>query len=388
MVAVGIDDAARLTEQVLVDDLTATEGHAMVGPRGSLGLQVYAHAVGSSKGGLGGTIGMEADVVEPVLTALEEDARPRGLVDRWIAGLGEAAVLDCAAQPYRLTVEQELTTTDGDVANAEGNGERLAAVDEGAGVEIGVGLAPEAHAVAQQHLMRGTVDHDGDLAGGNIGDDADDGARDDSELDAPGNAVPVALRLVGDAVGILSHADVLDAVIDIDGNGVGAPGTDEVCDIVLMGRGERQLAAHAAAVDIDSGLDMGPLEEEHHATATPRTGHADGAAIPGMAHIVGGGREEERELDVALEAVLLHVGIEIVGRVVGGACPYGMCRDGVALAVGEHGAGQGNVVVIMGSIAHGEIPAAGEVDSLLCEEGAAEEPCDDGREQTGKTVHS
>ena len=65
-----------------------------------------------------------------------------------------------------------------------------------------------------------------------------------------------------------------------------------------------------------------------------------------------------------------------------------MCRDGVALAVGEHGAGQGNVVVIMGSIAHGEIPAAGEVDSLLCEEGAAEEPCDDGREQTGKTVHS
>ena len=74
---------------------------------------------------------MEADVVEPVLTALEEDARPRGFVDRWIAGLGEAAVLDCAAQPYRLTVEQELTATDGDVANAEGDGERLAAVDEG-----------------------------------------------------------------------------------------------------------------------------------------------------------------------------------------------------------------------------------------------------------------
>lgn len=76
--------------------------------------------------------------------------------------------------------------------------------------------------------MRGAVDHDGDLAGGNIGDDADDGARDDSELDAPGNAVPVALRLVGDAVGVLSHADVLDAIIDIDGNGVGAPGADEV----------------------------------------------------------------------------------------------------------------------------------------------------------------
>ena len=386
--AVGIDDAARLGEQVLVDDLTATEGHAMVGPRGTLGLQVDAHTVGSGEGGLGRTIGMEADVVEPVLTALEEDARPRGFVDRWIAGLGEAAVLDCAAQPYRLTVEQELTATDGDVANAEGDGERLAAVDEGAGVEIGVGLAPEAHAVAQQHLMRGAVDHDGDLAGGNVGDDADDGARDDSELDAPGNAVPVALRLVGDAVGILSHADVLDAVIDIDGDGVGAPGTDEVCDIVLMGRGERQLAAHAAAVDIDGGLNMRSLEEEHHAAAPPRTGHADGAAIPGMAHIVGGGREEERELDIALAAVLLHVGIEIVGGVVGGACPRGMCRDGVALAVGEHGAGQGDVIVIMGSIAHGEIPAAGEVDSLLCEKGAAEEPCDDGREQTGKTVHS
>ena len=362
MVAVGIDDAARLTEQVLVDDLTATEGHAMVGPRGSLGLQVDAHAVGSGEGGLGGTIGMEADVVEPVLTALEEDARPRGLVGRGIARLGEAAVLDRAAQPYRLTVEQELTATDGDVANAEGDGERLAAVDEGAGVEIRVGLAPEAHAVAQQNLMRGAIDHDGDLAGGNVGDDADDGARGSGELDAPGNAVPVALRLVGDAVGVLSHADVLDAVIDIDGDGVGAPGTDEVCDIVLMGRGERQLAAHAAAVDIDGGLDMGPLEEEHHATAPPRTGHTDGAAIPGMAHIVGGGREEERELDVALAAVLLHVGIEIVGGVVGGACPHGMCRDGVALAVGEHGAGQGNVVVIMGSIAHGEIPAAGEVD--------------------------
>jgi hypothetical protein len=55
--------------------------------------------------------------------------------------------------------------------------------------------------------------------GGEVGDDAlliyiRCGAQFDTACDA----IPVALRLVGNAVGVLSDADVLDAVIDADGN--------------------------------------------------------------------------------------------------------------------------------------------------------------------------
>ena len=128
MMAIGIDDAAGLLEEVFVDDLTATQLHAMIGPRRSLGLQVEAHLVGSGEGGFGRAIAVEAHVVESVLATLLEDAQPRRLVGGRIARFGEAAVLHRATQPDGFAVQVELRSADADVAHAEAQRERLAVV--------------------------------------------------------------------------------------------------------------------------------------------------------------------------------------------------------------------------------------------------------------------
>ena len=73
---VGIDDALRLLQQVLVDLLSATEFYTVVRPRRTFGLQIDTQFVGSSKGSLGRTIGMEPHVVQTVLLDLRENTDP------------------------------------------------------------------------------------------------------------------------------------------------------------------------------------------------------------------------------------------------------------------------------------------------------------------------
>ena len=271
MMAIGIDDAAGLLEKVFVDDLTATQLHAMIGPRRSFGLQVEAHLVGSGKGGFGRAVAVEAHMVEPILTTLLEDSEPRRLIGGRIARLGEAAVLYRATQPDGFAVQVELRSADADVAHAEAQRERPAVVADLPRVEIRVELVPELEGVAEVERVDGVAAHvDDDTACGNIGNDTDGRCRlARAQFDAPDDAVPVALRLVGHAVGILSDAHILDPVVDADADGVPAAEAHEGRDVVLVGCGERQLVTHLPAVDEDGGLDVGTLEEEHDGTFAP-----------------------------------------------------------------------------------------------------------------------
>ena len=75
-------------------------------------------------------------------------------------------------------------------------------------------------------------------------------------------------------------------------------------------------------------------------------------------------RQEERKLHLPLDAVFSHIRIEVERRVVERARPTGVHTDSVALAVGQHGTWQYDIVVIDGAVAKGEVPCTGEGNRL------------------------
>ena len=78
---------------------------------------------------------------------------------------------------------------------------------------------------------------DDDAAGSNIGNNTDSGSCFTRlQFDASDDTIPVALRLVGHAMGILADANVFDAVVDTDANGVLSTEANERGDVVLVGR--------------------------------------------------------------------------------------------------------------------------------------------------------
>ena len=83
-----------------------------------------------------------------------------------------------------------------------------------------------------------------------------------SQFNLSGNAVPVALCLVGNAMGILSYANILDAVVYLDGNDVLFAELDQRCHIILMRNAERHLMTSLLAVHKDCRLYVWPLQEE------------------------------------------------------------------------------------------------------------------------------
>ena len=68
------------------------------------------------------------------------------------------------------------------------------------------------------------------------------------------------MRLVGDAMRVLTDADVLDAVVDTDGEFVVAAWAQEGREVVLVRHAEAHLMAHFVAVDEDGGLDVRALQ--------------------------------------------------------------------------------------------------------------------------------
>ena len=360
MVAIGIKDGAPLVHEVFVDGLAVAELHTVVGPRRSFGLQVDAEAVGSHEGSLGRAIAVEADVVETVLLTFPEQTHPRGGVGGRIARLREAAVLHGATQMNGVAVEEDITFLHLHLAETEGDADGHPVVTDGGGVELWVVFVPRL-GTRDMDVVGAVVEGDMRRRGGEVGDDTatpDEGLA--AQLDAAGDAVPVTLRLVGDAVTILSHADILDAVIDADGELVVATIAEVGRDIVLMRCGEGHLVAHLTAVDEDGGLDMRTLQEEGDTLSAPLLGNAHRATIYSLPHEMVPGCEEERELHRPRLAVALHVGVEEIAGVIEGTRPAGIHGDRVADATGNHGTGQ-----LHGGFGQprAQAPGAGEVET-------------------------
>ena len=185
------------------------------------------------------------------------------------------------------------------------------------------------------------------------------------KLHQSGDTVPVTLSLVGHTVRVLSHTDVLYAIIDTHGNRVPSTRHEERCHVILMGCGERPLEAHLPTVDIDDGLDMRPFQEKRHVHILPVARHIDTPFVPGLAHIVLLWCQEERKLHVTLPPILFHPGIEVVRRIIGRARPAGVDRHRITLPVGQQRPGQHHIIVVTDRVAEGEVPRPGETDHIL-----------------------
>ena len=51
------------------------------------------------------------------------------------------------------------------------------------------------------------------------------------------DAIPISLCLVSHAMRVLPHTDILDAIVDLDSDGVALPWHNQWGDVILMGGG-------------------------------------------------------------------------------------------------------------------------------------------------------
>ena len=324
---------------------------------------------------------MEPHVVETVLLAFLKDTQPLVDIRRRIAGFGETAVLHRAAQVERSSVEHQPTVLNTDVTQAESHIHRHAFIVDGVLIKPGMELIPKHHVLRQRQIVAVVVDDNLYFPGIQMRDypfTPDDGSC--LQFDTPHHTVPVALRLVGNAVGVLSHTDIFNAIIDTHSNFVPLSATDVSRHIVAMRYRQRHVMPHLVAIDIDGGLDMRPLDEQRDAAMVPIFGNVYRTLIPCRPDVMALGSQEERELHRTLLTVALHVRVEIIRRVVERPRPLGTGGDDVALAVGEHRARQHDIIMKDSAVAEGEVPRASQRERLL---GMSGTPTDN-HQHTGK----
>ena len=155
---------------------------------------------------------------------------------------------------------------------------------------------------------------------------------------------------------VLTYAHVLNAVIYADDDVVPFSRLDVVGQVVAVRCRERQVVTCRMAVDEDGGLNVGTFQEQEDGLVCPFRWHVDALAIPRCADVVLLRRQEERKLDVSLHPVFLHVGVEVERRVVQRARPLRLHVHRVALVVGQHRAGQHDIILIVGCFADGKFP--------------------------------
>ncbi len=160
------------------------------------------------------------------------------------------------------------------------------------------------------------------------------------ECNGADDAVPVALGMVADAVGILSDLDS-DAVIDAQSDPVVA-GSEMAGDIVDVLGGEAISVADEISIDPEGCFPVGAFEGEVDMFAFPVLGDEDVFLVPTGSDVMCAGGEPEGEFDITGLAVGGVEGLRKVGLVLDGAGPFGFGGHGVAVALGEEGAGQGD----------------------------------------------
>ena len=156
-------------------------------------------------------------------------------------------------------------------------------------------------------------------------------------------------------MGVLPHPDILNAVIDTDHELVPLTRLDITRHVTQMRRRKGCLMQDLLSVHEDGGLYMRPFQKQGDMLLLPGCRYIDMTTIPGLPHIVVLWCQEEGELQMLLLTVLLHIGIEIIGRVVERTRPTGVHRHGITLAIGKHRARQHHVVVVMCAVAYRQL---------------------------------
>ena len=119
VVAVGGQDPVALFAEPAVDRPAIAHGGPLVHPGRALDVEVETRLVGRREGRLGRAPGMEPQVIQTVRLAHAEDPPPSVDVGGRIAGLGEDAALERAAEENLLPVQRELRVLDFEVSQTE-----------------------------------------------------------------------------------------------------------------------------------------------------------------------------------------------------------------------------------------------------------------------------
>lgn len=190
------------------------------------------------------------------------------------------------------------------------------------------------------------------------------------EFDGADDAVPVALGMVANAVGVFADLDT-DAVIDAESNAMVA-GFELAGDVVDVRGGEAISVADGGSIDPEGGFPVATFEGEVDMFSFPVLRDEDVFLVPAGSDIMGAGCEPEGEFDVAGLAVGGVEGAGEVGFVLQGAGPFGFGGYGIAVALGEEGAWQADdagefevepffLEALVAGV-HLEVPVAGEGD--------------------------
>ena len=157
-----------------------------------------------------------------------------------------------------------------------------------------------------------------------------------TELHPSYDTIPVALGLISDTVGVLSHPDVLDTIVDTHLDGVSRTQLDIVSHIKEMWGRQRIVATYLMTIDKHRCLDMRALQKKGNMFLSPRFRHIDTTSILRNAHIMLLGCQEEGEFYMAILPILLHIGIKVITGVVERTRPSGVHRHWITHAIGLH----------------------------------------------------
>ena len=113
-----------------------------------------------------------------------------------------------------------------------------------------------------------------------------------------------------------------------------------------MWSGKSHLMPDFLAINIYGCLNMRTFKSQDDTLSPPFLRHKHLSAIPRIANVVAFRSKEKREFHLSLNAVFLHIGIEIERGIIQRACPLCFHGNDIALASRNHRAWQLDSIII------------------------------------------
>ena len=147
-------------------------------------------------------------------------------------------------------------------------------------------------------------------------------------------------------MGILSDTHVLYSIIYLDCYCVLPAYFDTISNIIYMGSGKSHLMPDFLTINIYCSLYMRSLKSQNDTLFPPFLRHKHLTTIPRITDIMAFRSKEKREFHLSLNAVFLHIGIEIERGIIQRTCPLCFHGNQIAFASCYHGTWQLDGIII------------------------------------------
>ena len=175
-------------------------------------------------------------MVQTIRLTLFEHLHPLFLVGRRIARFRETAVFNGASQVKRTSVNIDLPPFNADFAQTKRNGNLPSIIIDFLRIKLRIELIPQFGILRIPHIISILVDNDLHHVLVQMGNDLLTPDVDSSlQLNTTCYTVPVTLGLVCHGMGVLTYADILNAIIDTDGYLVTLTWDDIRRHVILVG---------------------------------------------------------------------------------------------------------------------------------------------------------